>query len=230
MRVLHRWGSTLKNALMFALARLRGGYAMHGQDRWVLRVLNGKQGGFFVDLGAYDGITGSDTLLLERSHNWNGICIEADPSTFTKLKAARRCTCVDACVDGTERETDFLQGAGLYNGIVGYFPAGHDEQLAHYMQLDDAKPVPRHTRTLESILREHHAPQVIDYLSLDTEGSEAAILETFPFDVYRILTITVEHNARPEYRERLRTLLLGIGYKLDRESSRDDFFVHGSLA
>ncbi len=201
---------------------------MHGQDRWVMHMHKSKRKGFFVELGAYDGIRGSDTALLERQYGWNGICIEADTLLFAKLSKRRHCMCVHACVDGAEREALFLRNADLYGGITEYFPPGHDlvvqQYLSHTPQAEQVQ-----TRTLASILRDCRAPSVIDYMSLDTEGSEAAILETFPFDVYRILTMTVEHNARPEYRERIRTLLLGIGYRLDTETSRDDFFVHRSL-
>lgn len=60
--------------------------------------------GYFVDLGAYDGIYLSNTYLLERRYEWNGICIEANPATFMSLRSNRRAKCVNAFVaDGKQR-------------------------------------------------------------------------------------------------------------------------------
>jgi hypothetical protein len=61
------------------------------------------------------------------------------------------------------------------------------------------------------MLERHSAPREIDYLSIDTEGSELAILEAFDFDRYVIRCITCEHNFRPD-RQRTQDLLESKGY------------------
>src|SRR5262245_43652313 len=59
-----------------------------GQDRWVLmEVLRWQRGGFFLDLAAADGVTDSNTHVLERWFGWAGICIEPNPAFFAQLKA-----------------------------------------------------------------------------------------------------------------------------------------------
>ena len=72
------------------------------------------------------------------------------------------------------------------------------------------------------MLRRMSAPREIDYLSIDTEGSEFAILAAFPFDQWTIHLITVEHNYSPD-RERLHALLTERGYTCT-EAQWDDWY------
>ena len=69
-------------------------------------------------------------------------------------------------------------------------------------------------------------PKRIDYLSIDTEGSEYEILSNFNFDAYDIRAITCEHNYMPE-RERIYKLLTSKGYfRVDTEKSKwDDWYT-----
>lgn len=75
---------------------------------------------------------------------------------------------------------------------------------------------------------EHNDPKEIDYLSVDTEGSEFSILSAFDFDAYRIRVITVEHNFTPA-REQIRDLLESRGFvrKMESVSLVDDWYVCG---
>jgi len=66
-------------------------------------VFNEKRNGYFLDIGAHDGIHISNTYLLERRYGWSGICIEANRDTFLKLQKNRKATCVNACLDSCER-------------------------------------------------------------------------------------------------------------------------------
>jgi hypothetical protein len=76
------------------------------------------------------------------------------------------------------------------------------------------------------LLTKYDAPQVIDYLSIDTEGSELDILSNFDFDYYKFKVITVEHNFT-EQREKINQLLTSKGYKqvLREISAFDDWYV-----
>ena len=55
------------------------------QDLHVIDYYKGIHNKYFVEIGAHDGITMSNTLLLERDYLWHGICIEADPKNYEKL-------------------------------------------------------------------------------------------------------------------------------------------------
>lgn len=197
-----------------------------GQDRWIIEeVFPGKRGGWFVDLAASDGVNINNTLLLERHLGWTGVAIEADPEFFPKLRAARTCRCVHACVDAGEGEIEFLQN-GKLGGIVAddtdNRPAARTELIRK--SREDGRVLPMTTRTLASILDEANAPAIIDYLSLDVEGAETRILGPFPFDRYRFMAMTIERPT-PE----INTQLFAAGYVFIRNVRFDTFYVHGSL-
>ena len=77
-----------------------------GQDLWVIDTLNFKKNGYFLDLGALDGKTHSNSLMLEKKYGWNGICIEANPEVFPMLSSNRNCMCVNSLLDN---ENDMLK-------------------------------------------------------------------------------------------------------------------------
>ncbi len=225
----------MKNSGLFAMARMRGGYSHFGQDLWVAQTFQGLRGGYFVDLGAYLPIVASNTYLLEHRYGWNGICIEANPKLYKKLLAKRSCACVQACVSCDGQDADFLIEGGAYAGMINHYPQGHRAALLNYLPRGRVvsqgawKTQRMNTVTLESILDAQHAPSVMEYLSIDIEGAELSILQTFPFHRYRFLAMTVEHNSRQEYRAQLRSLLQSQGYVLDQAGSLDDFYVHSQL-
>ena len=191
-----------------------------GQDVWVFgEVFNEKRGGYFLDIGAHDGVTNSNTLLLETRYHWNGLCVEANPIMFERLRGSRRVHCINACLDDSEREVNFYQ-KGVRGGIID---AGLDNQD---VSIDDERVTRLRTRTLASVLDEFGAPDVIDYLSIDTEGAEERILGHFDFDRYVFRCITIE---RPS--DTLRQLLRDKGYSLVKEVPQFDcFYVHESFA
>lgn len=235
MGLLRYVGARVKNSGLFALSRMRGGYSHFGQDLWVVRTFKGMRGGYFVDVGAYLPVVASNTYLLEKEFGWKGICIEANATLHKKLLAKRSCACVQACVSSNGQDADFLVEGGAYAGMVDHYPQGHRAALLKYLprgrvlRQDAWKTQRVKTVTLESILDAQHAPAVMEYLSMDVEGAELSILQSFPFHRYRFLAMTVEHNSRPAYRLQLRSLLEEHGYVLSQAGSLDDFYVHQEL-
>lgn len=193
-------------------------------------VLDGLRGGFFLDSGASDGLKGSNTKLLESVFGWTGICIEPNAALFAQLVKNRRCICLSCCLYDREGTVDFLEAAGVYGGILDeYDPAHLQFARTHAEAATAADPpgtTPKPARTVRSVLRECGAPPVIDYWSLDTEGSEPAILRSFPFDEYRVRVLTVEHNYSPA-REAIRAILEGHGYARVGSLGIDDCYLYG---
>jgi FkbM family methyltransferase len=204
-----------------------------GQDLLVLELLNGKRGGYFIDSGASDGVSVSNTLLLERAFDWRGICIEPNDAFYAKLVQNRRCCCVNCCLSDRPGQVAFVEGAGTLGGILDdYEPGLLRHAMATYgLERDaDGRPttVPKEARTVRSVLAECGAPPVIDYWSLDTEGSELRILKSFPFDEFLVQVLTVEHNRFP-IREEIRIFLVGLGYRRAAALEIDDCYVHESV-
>ena len=192
-----------------------------GQDLWVLERSQYRRGGYFVEFGATDGVMLSNSWLLEREFGWNGICAEPNPGFLRDLRANRRCQITDACIGATTgAEVEFIL-ADVYGGIVDY--AGIDSHGGKREAYRRAGQVVRLTTlSLEDLLIRHDAPREIDYLSIDTEGSEFDILRAFPFADWAIRLITVEHNFTPA-REQIHALLSGYGY-VRTEAKFDDWY------
>jgi hypothetical protein len=197
-------------------------HSYQGQDRFVLEVLGGLRGGFFLDSGASDGVSGSNTLLLESAFGWRGICVEPNTSLFARLAGARQCACVNCCLYDRPADVAFIEAAGVFGGIVDEY----DPRLLRYARsvAGGDLVVTKRARTIGSILRDLSAPRVIDYWSLDTEGSELAILRSFPFDEYAVRVLTVEHNLTGT-REQIRRFLEQRGYRRVRLLGIDDGYV-----
>lgn len=209
------------------------GYVPHrlsdrGQDRWIMHeVFPGKKGGFFLELGAADGFSESNTYVLEKRHQWRGICIEPNPVLFDALvhRYRRTCTCVQVAVDATKGSLEFVLD-GQTSGLVTAESDNAPDRRGR--RLDSARSGGRvrivETLPLADVLERHGAPHVIDYFSFDVEGLETRILRDFPFDRYTFLAVTIERPT-PELNE----LLFKNGYRFVRNSLYDTFYVHESL-
>ena len=162
-------------------------YSDWSQDLWVMSRLKGKRNGFFVELGASDGIGSSNTLLMERHYGWSGICIEPNPDFYEKLVKNRKCICDNSCIAGERKQVNF-RVAAYYSGI--------EDELKewHRSEWEGGEAISRATKLLSDVLDQYGAPSTIDYISLDIEGGEEKVIRTFPFDRYQVLTMTIERS------------------------------------
>ena len=189
------------------------------QDRWVTELFKGKTGGFFVEAGASNGTDFSNTYVLERDLGWQGICIEANDDFFAELVKHRQ-RCEHACLYSEETELDF---------VMSDYCSGIDKHIYdwHRKETRDGVIVKKECTTLESVLDKHSAPDVIDYVSLDTEGSEHEILKNFPFDKYAVSALSIECAFHCE------DLLASKGFVEVKnrfaEVEWETFFIHSSM-
>jgi FkbM family methyltransferase len=195
-----------------------------GQDLFALWATSFRRGGYFVEFGAADGVGLSNTLLLERSFGWNGIVAEPARAWHEELRKNRQCIVDTRCVwEQSGQQLTFIEPADAFYGTISGYADLDDNQL----ERRDSVSYPVETVSLNDLLEEHSAPSKIDYLSVDTEGTEFEILSTFDFDRYDVRVITVEHAYNPTRRDRLREHLGARGFKLVLgEMSRwDDWYV-----
>lgn len=204
-------------------ARLRrASTSQLGQDLWVLERCGHKRSGFFVEFGAADGVLLSNSWLLETHMGWSGICAEPNPKFFERLQRNRRCQVTDACIGATTGEAIEFLLAEEYGGMVSDMSRDHHAQRRQAYYAETSNRVRLVTESLDDLLRRLNAPREIDYLSIDTEGSELAILSAFPFDRWNIRLLTVEHNFSAD-RERIHELLSAHGYERT-EAQWDDWY------
>jgi hypothetical protein len=188
-----------------------------GQDQLVYKMTNHLKGGFFVDLAANDASAISNSYSLETYHNWNGLCIEANPRYWNRL-AYRKCTVVGAVV-GHDRmtEIDFNFKGSLE--VAHFEPKGRGRDRGAFggivkesfdNTLENSDPdvlVKRYTVPLIEIFERFNVPKLIDYFSLDVEGAETYIMESFPFQQYQFRIMSIE---RPK--DDLKEILTSNGY------------------
>ncbi len=196
-----------------------------GQDIWVLEKTGYKNNGFFVEFGATDGVLLSNTWLLEQEFGWQGLCAEPNPVMFKQLQGNRKCKLANVCIgEVTGEEVEFIF-ADAYGGMArhAHEDMHHDKRQAY---LTDNRTAILTTISLHDFLLEQGAPRDIDYLSIDTEGSEYEILKNFPFEQWNISLLTVEHNYTAK-RQDIRQLLERHGY-VCQEAKFDDWFAKGN--
>lgn len=201
------------------------------QDYLVYQLLKQKQNGYFIDLAANDAIRISNTFALEFYHHWDGIVIEPNPIYWSAL-AYRSCTVVAAVVGqqtGQEMKFKFpKRKPAPQGGLVGPdFDNNDPPSQSHGNRNDDNdEDQMRYTTTLRDILERFRAPPVIDYFSLDIEGAETFVMESFPFHEYRFNVLTVERAD-----QRLSTLLEENGYVKMKQLKKwgESLWMHSSV-
>jgi FkbM family methyltransferase len=197
------------------------------QDLFVLFITKMKRDGFFVEFGACDGVELSNTLTLEKDFNWKGILVEPSISWHDELFKNRSCHIDKRAVwIESNNELDFVEVEGFKT------LSGIDTDLfkSNYTELREGvnnKRFKVKTITLKDLLIEYNAPKQIDYLSIDTEGTEFDIISNFDFNKYDIKIITVEHYFNDEESNKIYDYLKHFNYErvLTELSGQDDWYV-----
>lgn len=164
-------------------------HSQANQDLFVYTMLREKKNGYFLDLAANDPTFLSNSYSLERDHGWKGICVEANPLLWNAL-SFRKCHVVGAVVSKNRMETVKFSANNdginsIYGGIVG-----NDFDMKRATQ--NSETLTRYTVPLLEILDKMNAPLEIDYWSLDVEGAESSVLQSFPFDKYSFRIMSIE--------------------------------------
>lgn len=153
-------------------------YSQSNQDKWVVEFFKFKKNGYFIELGAYDGIQTSNTYYMEKNLEWKGICVEANPIIYQSLIKNRTSKNINVTLNEYVGECFFTKDKITTTGVK----------------------VP--CNTLNNILQECNCPKDIDYLSIDIEGYEYIVLKDFNFKEWNIGLMTVEHNLYCDGNER----------------------------
>lgn len=189
------------------------------QDIFALATNEFRRDGFFVEFGAGDGVDLSNTNLLETGYGWSGILAEPAKSLHTALRANRSSTIETRCVWSASGDMlSFTETQNSHLSAISPFVNNEHRKGAQDYQVE--------TVSLNDLLLQHKAPAIIDYMSIDTEGSEFEILNAFDFDRWQMRCLSVEHNHSPQ-REQLFTLLSARGYRrvMIEHSGVDDWYV-----
>jgi FkbM family methyltransferase len=208
----------------FCLDNCRDSTSQLFQDLFVQFILGKKDGGYFVEFGATNGRNLSNTHLLEKQYSWRGVLAEPARCWHADLAANRGCAIDHRCVwSRSGEQIGFNEARSPELSTIDSY-SGRD---GHAALREDGARYAVETVSLQDLLACHGAPASIDYLSVDTEGSEYEILRGFDFGRYDIRVITVEHNGVEPERGQIFALLGGLGYerRLTALSNFDDWYV-----
>jgi FkbM family methyltransferase len=202
---------------------LRHSKSQLGQDILALSVVGLERPGFFVEFGAADGVALSNSHILEKHFGWSGILCEPSKSWHQALRKNRKCTIDTRCVySASGQKINFSENyLGELSAITEYV-----EPNSHGLLKRTTSSYEVETISLQDLLVSHGAPKYIEFLSIDTEGSEFEILKNFDFQSYRFGAICVEHNFA-DTREKINSLLLANGYQQGHAdlSGFDDWYI-----
>lgn len=216
----------------FAKRLLRGKYASLNQLDRKLETYVDYDNGYFVELGANDGVTQSNSLYFEKYRNWRGLLVEPTPQNFLKCRqnrSARNSIYCAACVS-FDYDHEFVRLA--YSNLMST-PVNLESDIqdprAHAALgdrfLDSGETVFEFgavARTLNFLLLDAGAPRQIDFLSLDVEGAELEVLKGVDHKAFRFKYILVECRDFP----RLGAYLEKQGYRfIEKLSEQDYLFV-----
>jgi FkbM family methyltransferase len=162
-------------------------HAQWGEDRWLVEHLDPPTQGVFVDIGAGDGVHGSNTLYFENV-GWRGLCIDADPRNHEPLR--RRRSTMDTCAVAS---TAGLRPFGMYVHKPSW--SGLQRQGSDY------RPILVECRPLEAVLHDWQVEQ-IDLLSIDVEGTELEVWDSFDRERHQPSIVIIEFDDKQPDRSR----------------------------
>jgi FkbM family methyltransferase len=178
--------------------------------------------GYFVEFGAADAESISNTYLLEKEYGWQGILAEPNPAFHESLKS-RNCHVDHRCVYNKTGKTISFASVGEMQELSTITDYIESDRWATTRKRNTTFDV--ETVSLDDLLDHYSAPQTIEYMSIDTEGSEFDILSGYSFK-RDIKLFTIEHNYTDQ-RDLIYSLMISKGYVriLEELSHWDDWYI-----
>ena len=202
-------------------------YSQFGQDKYFSELFPENYKGVCIEIGAYDGIGGSNTLYFENK-GWDCLCIEGNYNAYLKCKNIRKNT-LNYCISNENNDESIFTIFNLFgdnqSAISSLKP---DERLIEsHSNLIVNKSIQKvKTRTLTTILNELNFFRDIDFISIDTENTEIDVLNGIDFDYYNIKYLLIENNFNED---KIENFLINKGYKKIYRIAVDDIYMKDEL-
>ncbi len=201
-----------------------------GQDQYIFqRFFPTRLEGTFVEIGGFDGTTGSNCYFFEKVRGWTGLIVEASIAAAVHIRETRSAEHVNAVVGGTNGEAEFLEitsGLVQMGGLVETYPPEVLQRIRtnpdHQERIVEVRKM-----ALNDLIQQHGLKR-IDYCSIDVEGAERDVLEGCDFDSLDIKVISVENSSASESAS-FQGILEPYGYRLDNVIGFDEIYVHKSI-
>jgi FkbM family methyltransferase len=176
-----------------------GYFSQNGQDKWIAEeIFSDRRSGVFVDIGAHDGMSISNTFFLEKELGWNGLAVEPIPYIYEKLTHNRNCTTINACVGAQDGTAIFRVITGYpeqLSGLVDQYHPTHLDRIEKEISIygGSYQDIEISCYSINTLLDENGLYN-IDYLSIDVEGSELSIINELDFNRFQVAVISIENN------------------------------------
>ncbi len=205
----------IKKFIIFLIKNYKLSHSQIYQDIFVYFFSNVKRKGFFIEIGAADGVNISNTYLLEKKFYWDGIICEPNPihklSNLINRKAILDTNIIDY---KNFNKKYFYMNDDTFNSSIN--------KKKKYK-----KKIYLKTISLNFLLNKYKCPRTIDYISIDTEGNEYSILKNFNFKKYNVKIFTIEHNFNNSKRKNIFRVMKKNNYVrvLQNLSYMDDWYI-----
>lgn len=206
-------------------------YGQFKQDEFVYNnFFKDKKNGFYVDIGAHDGISGSNTYFFELL-GWEGVCVEPTPYIYNKLRKNRNCKTLNIAISDKNGISEFMSLSGytqMLSGLVENYDPKHLQRINNEMGIkyEGRTGKKEIIKTVTKTFMELETPKVIDFISLDVEGSEYNVLKGIDFNEKLIKVITVENNYHDN---KINKILLENNFKVFKNLGCDTIFVNNKI-
>lgn len=175
-------------------------YGQYGEDQWIVEHLSTPSAGFFVDVGAGNGTTCSNTRMFEE-RGWQGLCIDADPRSYLTLVMERRLA--------------YFSAIRSFEGVTHVFL---NDEMPDFTRvtgtIGTGRTIPVPCVPLGVLLQRLNLQRHIDLLSVDVEGIELEVLQSFDIasDYPSIIIVEYETLGMDEQRDQVLTFFQPLPY------------------
>lgn len=199
-------------------------YSQYGEDRALWEFFGSKSSGLCVEVGGFDGETFSNSLTFEEN-GWRAIIVEPMPHFAEKIRARRPDVTLFACAAGAEPgEATLIIAHGVETLSTTTAEPDHLERIRKTGGQAEAVTVPM--RTLDDMLAEAGVGK-IDFISIDVEGGELAVLAGFDLARWQPRVVILENNDRKRCGI-LQDEMLRRGYHYYTNTGCNEWYVPGS--
>lgn len=202
-------------------------FSQYAQDKFLNEIVfNNKKNGFFIDIGAHDGISFSNSLFFEKFNNWSGICVEPNPLVFSKLISNRKSINLNVCIGNENKKVKFTQIEGyseMLSGITEKYDERHIQRINNDLLVKGGKKSEIEVDMISLDTIDGLKNKKIDFISIDTEGNEFDIVSAINFGVLDIKSLVIENNYKDN---RIQEYLNSFGFELIYNLDCDEVFVN----
>ena len=195
-------------------------YSQQGEDCYVFNnyINIEREDGTFVELGAMNGLTYSNTKFFEDTLKFSGVLIEPTEQYNDLIKNRPKCKCYKNAINDKEEEIEFIGDnatAGLIKTMSSSFRNDHHKNNNNVYKVSGT-PIKNLIKDLKHI----------DIFSIDVEGGELVVLETIDWKIPIYIIIIELDGYNKEKDEKCRNILREQGFSFDINIGGNEFWIN----